>query len=203
MDISVGRVIVQNAHPSHRKDSSIIGTNAPPVIKFCVGFLFLFDFLCERNVQSQSAGSLSIIYKWSAIYVARERALPGIAKFMPQGWWASSMGLRGVLCLRNTPLGRSAHRKLRTRVCVCAENGFIGREKIVSPCVIEREDPARARGAAQKNGSGGFFECCGFNQRSYRRSFLCFALDYFFSLCNIEMPQRIGPLFARRRPGFD
>ena len=104
--------------PLTEKTPSIIGTNAPPVIKFCVGFLFLFDFLCERNVQSQSAGSLSIIYKWSAIYVARERALPGIAKFMPQGWWASSMGLRGVLCLRNTPLGRSAHRKLRTRVCV-------------------------------------------------------------------------------------
>lgn len=65
----------------------IIGTNAPPVIKFCVGFLFLFDFLCERNVQSQSAGSLSIIYKWSAIYVARareKRALPGSKVYAPR-----------------------------------------------------------------------------------------------------------------------
>jgi hypothetical protein len=62
MDSTVGRGIVQNAYPSQKR-LSIIGTNAAPVIKFCVGFLFLFDFLRERNVQSQSAGSLSIIYK--------------------------------------------------------------------------------------------------------------------------------------------
>lgn len=73
--------IVWNAHPSLQK-VCIVGTNAPPVIKSCVGFLFLFDFLCERNVQSQSAGSLSIIYKWNAIYVAR--AVPGSKSLCPK-----------------------------------------------------------------------------------------------------------------------